>query len=54
MFYAAPPQDSALGYMDEDVMLPDDKAAHLSDEMIFKVVVICQMLCFQLQKKGQF
>ena len=52
MFYPAPRPDSALGYMLEDEMWPDDKATYISDELVFKIIIICQMLCYHLQKQG--
>ena len=52
MFYQPPRQETAQGYMEEDVMWPDDKAAYISDELVFKIIVMCEMVCYQLQKQG--
>ena len=52
MFYQPPRQETAQGYMEEDVMWPDDKAAYISDELVFKIIAMCEMVCYQLQKQG--
>lgn len=52
MFYQPPRAQVVQGYMLEDDMWPDDRATYISDEIVFKIIVICQMLCYLVQKQG--
>ena len=52
MFYQPPRPDTAQGYMEEDFMWPDDKATYISDEIVFKIIIMCEMICYQLHKQG--
>ncbi len=51
MFYQPPKQEGGSHYVDEDTW-PDDKAQCLNNEIIFKIVIMCEIVCYQLQKQG--